>query len=233
MRTLALGDVHGNLKALEQVLELADFDPKSDRLISLGDLYDGHPDSAQCVELVRGVKSFVWVLGNHDVYVKRWLKGDWKGKSKMRKRWLERGGKSTIQSYHKDGKLNKELFKRHAEFIERAVLYYIDEKNRLYVHAGLDWRYPVNEQPKERNYYRGRSTFNLDALHKEAMGEKFPYEYVFIGHTGTYRLYPDYRPVKRANLWNLDQGAGRDGKLTLMDVDTFEYWQSDRGEDVM
>ena len=233
MRTLALGDVHGNLRALEQVLERAAFNPENDRLISLGDLYDGHPESARCVELMRGVKNFVWILGNHDELVRRWFRGDWKGQKKRKKRWLRRGGGNTIMSYMKEGKLRKNLFKRHAELIESAVLYYIDEKNRLYVHAGIDWRYPVDKQPKERNYYRGRDTFNVDALHKEATGQKFPYEYVFIGHTGTNYLHPDCKPVRRANLWNLDQGAGRDGKLTLMDVDTFEYWQSDRGKDVM
>ena len=31
-----------------------------------------------------------------------------------------------------------------------------------------------------------------------------------------------------ANIWNLDTGAGWDGKLTMMDVNTGEYWQSDR-----
>ena len=34
-------------------------------------------------------------------------------------------------------------------------------------------------------------------------------------------------PVRRLNIWNLDQGAGWNGKLTLMDAHTEEYWQSD------
>ena len=58
-------------------------------------------------------------------------------------------------------------------------------------------------------------------------GKKFPYKTVFIGHTHTELDYPDCKPVKIANLWNLDQGAGWEGKLTVMDVDTFKYWQSD------
>lgn len=233
MRTLVLGDVHGNLKALRQVFERSAFDPERDRLISLGDVYDGHPEAADCVELLTEVKNFVWVLGNHDENVRRWFRDEWRGNKKEKKRWLKRGGGNTILSYLKNGKLRKKLFKRHAKFIESAVLYFIDEKNRLYVHAGLDWRYPVDKQPAERNYYKGRGTFNKEAPDREKYGVDFPYTYVFIGHTQTNFLYPDCKPVRCVNLWNLDQGAGRDGKLTIMDADTFEYWQSDRGKDVV
>lgn len=37
----------------------------------------------------------------------------------------------------------------------------------------------------------------------------------------------ELKPVRSSNVWNLDQGAGYEGKLTIMDVDTHEYWQSD------
>ena len=53
------------------------------------------------------------------------------------------------------------------------------------------------------------------------------YNEVFIGHTTTSREAPSLHPVHASNVWNLDQGAGWEGKLTLMDVHTHEYWQSD------
>ena len=31
----------------------------------------------------------------------------------------------------------------------------------------------------------------------------------------------------RCNVWNLDTGGGYEGKLTVMDVETKELWQSD------
>ena len=37
-------------------------------------------------------------------------------------------------------------------------------------------------------------------------------------------------PVKLGKLWDIDTGAGWAGKLTVMDVDTEKYWQSDRVE---
>jgi len=34
-------------------------------------------------------------------------------------------------------------------------------------------------------------------------------------------------PGQSRGVWNLDTGAGMSGKLTVMDIDTKEYWQSD------
>ena len=225
MRTLCIGDIHGNYKALVQALERSKFDMKKDRLISLGDVYDGHLGVPGCIELLMKVKNFIWVLGNHDEYVRRWFRGQWDGDPSGVVRWLRKGGNLTKKAYHKNGKLRQKLFNRHAEFIERAVLYYIDEKKRLYVHAGLNWKYPVDKQPEEKTYYTGRDTWRIDAPKLKKAGKKFPFKTVFIGHTHTELDYPDYKPVKISNLWNLDQGAGWEGKLTIMDVDTFKYWQ--------
>lgn len=49
---------------------------------------------------------------------------------------------------------------------------------------------------------------------------------VFIGHTATINWNTD-QPMKAANIWNLDTGGGFGGKLTIMNVDTKEYFQSD------
>jgi len=45
---------------------------------------------------------------------------------------------------------------------------------------------------------------------------------VYIGHTAT----RSHLPENYGNLWNLDSGCGWHGKLTVMDIDTKEYWQS-------
>ncbi len=66
---------------------------------------------------------------------------------------------------------------------------------------------------------------------------------IFIGHTATTHWttkeittdagiiipkgMPLTEPMQADILWNLDTGAGSNGKLTIMDVDTKEYWQSD------
>ena len=55
------------------------------------------------------------------------------------------------------------------------------------------------------------------------------YRHVYVGHTTTQakEFGGDTLPVTLANVTLLDTGGGWDGKLTIMDVDTHEYWQSD------
>lgn len=50
---------------------------------------------------------------------------------------------------------------------------------------------------------------------------------IFIGHTTTMN-WGTTEPMNACNIWNLDTGAGgTKGKLTIMNVDTKEYFQSD------
>ena len=66
MRTLIISDIHGNLTALEAVLEHAG---EVDRVWCLGDLVGYGPDPNECVERVRALPELVCILGNHDAAV--------------------------------------------------------------------------------------------------------------------------------------------------------------------
>jgi serine/threonine protein phosphatase 1 len=50
---------------------------------------------------------------------------------------------------------------------------------------------------------------------------------IFIGHTPTVK-YDIFIPMNGAKLWNVDTGAAFNGSLTIMDVDSKKYWQSER-----
>ena len=52
------------------------------------------------------------------------------------------------------------------------------------------------------------------------------YDEIYIGHTPVIRFNTD-KPMNKHNVWNIDTGAGFDGKITILDIDTKEYWQSD------
>lgn len=227
MRTLAIGDIHGNYDALIQCLSHSRFDHNKDELIVLGDVYDGFPYSAQCVEELRKIENLIWVKGNHDEWVRMWLENEWEDNPLGEIGWLGQGGQNSVGSYLD----RSHLISIHREFIKQMVNYYIDSENRLFVHAGINWNLPINKQRSKDIYYWDRLTYTTISLELEQSGEEFPYKEVFIGHTDTSRDDPSLKPVKRANLWNLDQGAGWAGKLTIMDVDTHEYWQSDMNKE--
>lgn len=52
------------------------------------------------------------------------------------------------------------------------------------------------------------------------------FNHIFIGHTSTIKWKTD-KPMKAANIYNLDTGAGCAGRLTMMDIEPKKFWQSD------
>ena len=52
------------------------------------------------------------------------------------------------------------------------------------------------------------------------------FDEIFIGHTPVTRINEE-APVKRANIWNVDTGAAFKGKLSALEVNTKEIWQSE------
>jgi len=54
---------------------------------------------------------------------------------------------------------------------------------------------------------------------------------IFIGHTTTINWKTD-QPMHSGGVWNLDTGAGFGGRLTIMDVETKQFWQSDIVKDL-
>ncbi len=75
MATFAIGDVHGNLVALQNLLELIFPElGNGDTLVFLGDYIDRGPDSRNCVEEIIRLKqdapfSVVTLLGNHEEWM--------------------------------------------------------------------------------------------------------------------------------------------------------------------
>jgi hypothetical protein len=64
-RTLVVGDVHGCLAELEELLGAAGYTPGEDRLVLLGDLLDRGPDPVGVLRRVRALGAEC-VLGNHE-----------------------------------------------------------------------------------------------------------------------------------------------------------------------
>lgn len=225
MRTFVIGDIHGKYIALEQCLERSGFKNEADQLICLGDIADRGDNVPQCIERLNQIKNLVYVLGNHDLWLRNWLRYNY-----IAEGWLNKGGKQSIDAYLK----NKNLIDQHVDFFYKGVFFYVDENHRLYAHAGIDVDKSLSENSVE-DFVFSKKMWN--ALQNGEMNSVSFYlqdgtyvdnKSIFIGHIQTSKKHPDLKPVCKGNVWNLDQGAARNGKLTIMQVDTKEYWQSDR-----
>lgn len=64
-RIICIGDVHGCLEELKELIETIDPVAKNDRVIFVGDLVDRGPDSPGVIRYIRE-KGFECVAGNHD-----------------------------------------------------------------------------------------------------------------------------------------------------------------------
>jgi bis(5'-nucleosyl)-tetraphosphatase (symmetrical) len=76
-RTIAIGDVHGCIDELRELVALVDYRAGVDRLVFVGDLIDRGPEPAAVVRYVRelaGVGDVLAILGNHEEKMLRWFR---------------------------------------------------------------------------------------------------------------------------------------------------------------
>lgn len=220
-RTLVLGDVHGAYRALEQVFAGAGVTP-TDQIIFLGDVADGWPQTRDCVEFLRDWSergNLVHLLGNHDDWMVDWFRHPAKSPSI----WLTQGGRATIESYEQ-WELVPEA---HKGFMNDARLHYIQEDRgtrRLFAHA--DWVPElVPEKQTKHTLIWGRRLVTKALRGDDPVIPEV--DEAYFGHTSVVRATDDDQPVRGGNVWCVDTGAGWSGRLTLMDVETKECWQSD------
>lgn len=256
-KTYCIGDIHGNYKGLIQCLERSNFNYENDILISLGDVVDGHSNSYEVVEELLKIKNLVAIKGNHDDWFNTWLEtGDnpsnWQqGQLATGYSYLKQTGRNMLGGFYipdidHGGLVPKlrisDIPDSHIEFFKNQLPYYIDDKNNLYIHGGFDRNYKLEEQ-SEFNFWWDRDLWK-QALSFEATkrGNTVPnyqpsfkmvedFNGIFIGHTST-QFWECDEPMTAANITNLDTGGGWFGKITIMNVDTYEYWQSDKGKEL-
>ena len=219
LRTLVLGDVHGNYKALLQCFERSHFNRTAETLIVLGDVVDGYPDVKQCVDELLTCKNLIYILGNHDRWFYNWTK------EPRELIWASQGGDNTFHSY---------VPKTHIDLFRDAYAAHEDDKKRLFVHGGFDIKEPVFEKQKLETLLWDRHLIEVAYMNRKTHADiKYGgYEEIFLGHTATGIICGDDKPHKWCNVWALDTGAGYRGKLTIMDVDTHEYFQSDSAKEL-
>lgn len=230
-KTYVIGDIHGGLKALIQVLERAKIS-KEDTLIFLGDFVDGWSESPAVLDFLIALEkshNCIFIKGNHDDLVLQWLTGNKVDFNEQL--WFQHGGKATALAYEKISTSEKET---HITFLQSLQNYHIDAQNRLFIHAGFTNLKGVEHEYFKPLFYWDRTLWEMVlALDSkiDSNSSIYPkrlqlYSEIFIGHTPVTQIGKT-NPVHFSGVWNVDTGAAFKGKLTLMDVDSKEFFQSD------
>jgi serine/threonine protein phosphatase 1 len=228
MRKLVVGDIHGGLRALIQVLERIEI-ASENQFIFVGDYVDGWSDSAETISFLMNFSekhNCIFLRGNHDELLYNFLKHNDNNPV-----WLGSGGEASKLSY---AKLSAEETEAHIQFLEQLQNYHIDDKNRLFLHAGFthimgpEYEYYPNVVYWDRTLWETARAIDPE-LSEEDM--RYPqrlklFSEIFIGHTPVTRIGYT-KPVNFANVWDVDTGAAFKGPLSIMDIDSKEVWQSD------
>lgn len=257
MRTFVIGDIHGAYRALVQCLERCQFDKEKDLLITLGDICDGWTEVYECVEELLTIKNRIDIIGNHDRFFIDWLNtavqsDRWRqgglGTLESYTRALGVGVIDVIAGGYMTSLLREDIPASHWKFFKHQRLYYKDDlRNMFFVHGGFDRFKSITDN---RHDHPSEFYWNRD-LWEKAMSCKGDQKLqtidnfgeIFIGHTATtnWTIKEEHTatgivipkgamitvPMFSGGVWNMDTGAGWHGKLTIMNISTKEFWQSD------
>lgn len=238
-RLFVLGDIHGRYKALIQVFERANFDLENDTCIFVGDIVDRGPEPFKCIEFMLKIKKAIFIRGNHDSNFNYWIKTQRDG---------FQGKNGVLITKLEWIKASDQMKEMTSEYFEKTVPFYIDDQNRMFTHGGFDNNTLVRDHTyHEDNFAWDRTLWQeaFECKENEVIKTADNFTEIYIGHTPTINYSteekesimgiiitiiknPVITPMYRGGIWNIDTGAGFGiGKLTLMNIETKEIFQSD------
>ena len=205
-RLIAIGDIHGEIHKLNNLLEKLDIKP-DDTIVLLGDYIDHGKHSKEVVERLIELSNFCkceFLMGNHEYYMLSTIKG-----LLDKEYFYIDGGQATIDSY---GNFEN-ILKLHGDFFNSLKYYYQTEKF-LFVHAGIRPDKHLEEQD-EIDMLVIRDNF---INHKHKLQQK-----VIFGHT------PFKTPYIEDDKIGIDTGCGKytDAPLTAYICNENRFLPSD------
>lgn len=213
-RTIAIGDVHGCLAALDALL--TDIQPQpDDTLVFLGDYVDRGPNVRgvldRLIDLRRQCR-LVPLLGNHD----EMLLQVHDGRTELYVDWLLFGGSATLESY---GTLRpEEIPANHIAFLRSCPLYHETDRH-IFLHGTYLADLPLDQQP--------RQVLLWESLRACRPGPHCSGKMAIVGHTSQ----KNGEILDLGYLKCIDTRCYGEGWLTALDVSSGRVWQADkRGE---
>lgn len=222
MKTIVIGDVHGCYNELKTLItnlkESGEYNKDEDKLVFLGDYIDRGKDSRLVIKFIKSLqeenKNVIALKGNHEDMLLEFYKG-------IDTSWKYNGYKYTMDSY----KGYEEQFGDDIEWMANLPLYHEDD-NFIYVHAGIDFDLPMEEQDKDTLLWV-RNTFIYDV-------KEYPKKVIF-GHTPTMNLNQSWKPMYTfTNNIDIDTGCVYGGMLTALIIEggkVKEFYQVEKEED--
>ncbi len=210
-RTIAIGDIHGCIHALDAVLEAICPTP-NDTIVVLGDVVDqgrGTRDVIDRLIALSGECQLICILGNHEELLLAVLEDEG-----LREYWFECGGLKTLYSYRFPGTM-EDIPLEHIEFLKSFRDFY-ETDDFIFVHANYDPDLPMEEQDHRIMCWGLLS--EVDARPHQS-GKT-----VVVGHTEQV----SGESLDLGFVKCLDTACWRYGWLTAMEVATGKVWQTSR-----
>ena len=173
-RLIGISDIHGELEKLCRVLDKLN-PQKDDTIIFMGDYIDRGPDSKGVVDRIIEQSEYnkcIYLIGSHEYALLHSPSDDY-----YKYLFDNYGGPATIRSY---GSFDN-IFRIHGDFFRSLKFYYLTDKY-LFVHAGINPEYSLDEQDEvDLVYIRGKFIYSK---------HKLPQKIIF-GHTEFEKPYID------------------------------------------
>jgi bis(5'-nucleosyl)-tetraphosphatase (symmetrical) len=220
-RTIFVGDVHGCIDEFNELLKKLQYDPKTDRLILLGDLVDRGPDTLAVLQRAIDL-NLECVMGNHEHKFVKWFHSQ----------------DSRVDVYDRKDYYSK-LTDQQINYITNMPLY-IELDDVIAVHAGLKPGILLSNQRKDDCMYlrytdehrKFISLRTINKVGKEALGAKFWTDFWFGPKSVVYgHNVHDYdEPLIQEKLpdvscYGIDTGCCFGGHLTALIWETKEIVQ--------
>ncbi|MCD6178926.1 MAG: serine/threonine protein phosphatase [Bacteroidales bacterium] len=175
-------DIHGYSQTLQALLDQIRPN-KTDHLIFLGDYIDRGPNSKGVIDIIMELQDkgyrITALIGNHEEFLLKSLhlaqnkKGFFAAfkPNKIKKEWMEFGGKDTLKSF--GTKRMENIPQKYIDWMKKLE-YYLEFKDYVIVHAGLNFR--------KEDVFSDKQTM-LWAKEFKVIPSKIAYRQLIHGHT--------------------------------------------------
>ncbi|PID34302.1 MAG: phosphoprotein phosphatase [Thiotrichales bacterium] len=214
-RDFVVGDIHGYFSAFEKLLWQINFDPKKDRVFSVGDMIDRGPESERAIEFL----NYDWfhaIRGNHEQMLL-----DSAASTQISRNWTTFNGGDWWKN------IPPHLHHRIRNVIGKLPLAFevSTTKGRVgVVHAdiptGMSWQNFVSQLDDDQDVIDQALWSRTRFKQLQMMGRTQPVsgiDMIVFGHT------PVHKPVCESNIIYIDTGAAypkdrRLGQLTMLEI---------------